>query len=450
MSDAATSIFECSACRKHYKWKPEIAGKKVKCKCGTVIHIPATDPAPKPVAVAVPEEDNSLAALEEMATAKHVEVPRADIPPRQDDLYGIAETEKPKPRRAVPVNEGVGLAAAAAAPSPVLGYSRAPVAVERDDNDPNALKELYLPIGVFVVGLGLSLLHLTKLGVITFPFTTALAFIGVRLFFDMILICAGCLAVMGWLEISFGSPGPALLKIAGIALIAAPIASIVSYLVHDPFGIIGIIIGMVVIWILFMKLFDMDIADVRVLTAIVGLVRLWAGYALLALIFSGMGVSFAGMGGRALADAELNNDRLVQDKIDLGRMSDATQWIQDGAHCFGKTPNVISKKLANGLADAGCTSILVDHDGPFASQLVAKLPGKDAQRKAAFDAAKDYCDATGDTPPVDKGQTYLDMEFSMFYDPPTSAPSGAGAPGSTPRPRVYRRGRIRPGPMNSF
>jgi hypothetical protein len=38
--------FSCAACGKQYRWKPEIAGKKVKCKCGNPLSVPATPPTP--------------------------------------------------------------------------------------------------------------------------------------------------------------------------------------------------------------------------------------------------------------------------------------------------------------------------------------------------------------------------------------------------------------------
>lgn len=42
--------FSCPACGKQYPWKPELAGKKGKCKCGSVLPIPKTAPgAPRPV-----------------------------------------------------------------------------------------------------------------------------------------------------------------------------------------------------------------------------------------------------------------------------------------------------------------------------------------------------------------------------------------------------------------
>lgn len=38
--------FSCAACGKQYRWKPELAGKKVKCKCGNALAVPATPPTP--------------------------------------------------------------------------------------------------------------------------------------------------------------------------------------------------------------------------------------------------------------------------------------------------------------------------------------------------------------------------------------------------------------------
>ena len=46
MPQAEAVKFNCPNCQKEYNWKPEIAGKKAKCKCGTVIEIPATPPPP--------------------------------------------------------------------------------------------------------------------------------------------------------------------------------------------------------------------------------------------------------------------------------------------------------------------------------------------------------------------------------------------------------------------
>ena len=54
---AGGATFSCDACGKQYPWKPELAGKKAKCKCGAVLNVPAQPQAARaavrtPVAVA--------------------------------------------------------------------------------------------------------------------------------------------------------------------------------------------------------------------------------------------------------------------------------------------------------------------------------------------------------------------------------------------------------------
>ena len=44
MSEITGAKFACASCGKEYKWKPELAGKKGKCKCGGVLAIPAEEP----------------------------------------------------------------------------------------------------------------------------------------------------------------------------------------------------------------------------------------------------------------------------------------------------------------------------------------------------------------------------------------------------------------------
>src|SRR5215471_14931347 len=41
------AVITCPTCSKEYRWKPELAGKRVKCKCGEVIAVPASQPEPE-------------------------------------------------------------------------------------------------------------------------------------------------------------------------------------------------------------------------------------------------------------------------------------------------------------------------------------------------------------------------------------------------------------------
>src|SRR4051794_14523703 len=42
------AMIQCSSCQKEYRWKPELSGKRVKCKCGNVIAVPAQEPEAEP------------------------------------------------------------------------------------------------------------------------------------------------------------------------------------------------------------------------------------------------------------------------------------------------------------------------------------------------------------------------------------------------------------------
>jgi hypothetical protein len=50
MSEATGPKFACAACGREFRWKPELAGKKAKCKCGATVEVPRQAPRePEPV-----------------------------------------------------------------------------------------------------------------------------------------------------------------------------------------------------------------------------------------------------------------------------------------------------------------------------------------------------------------------------------------------------------------
>src|SRR4051812_38319331 len=67
--------FTCESCGKSYKWKPEFAGKKVKCKCGFVMTAPkapkrAAPPPPKPAESDGPDLDALYALADDEKTSR--------------------------------------------------------------------------------------------------------------------------------------------------------------------------------------------------------------------------------------------------------------------------------------------------------------------------------------------------------------------------------------------
>jgi DNA-directed RNA polymerase subunit RPC12/RpoP len=61
MAEAAQAKFSCPSCGRQFTWKPELAGKGAKCKCGATITVPAKPqaaaPARAPAAAAAPAAD---------------------------------------------------------------------------------------------------------------------------------------------------------------------------------------------------------------------------------------------------------------------------------------------------------------------------------------------------------------------------------------------------------
>jgi hypothetical protein len=76
---SATAKFTCDGCGKQYAWKPELAGKKAKCKCGQVMNVPAEPPdddgllglAPEPVSAQPPRRATVMPTAAVSAAAPH-------------------------------------------------------------------------------------------------------------------------------------------------------------------------------------------------------------------------------------------------------------------------------------------------------------------------------------------------------------------------------------------
>src|SRR3954471_20954528 len=86
--------FNCSTCGKEYRWKPELAGKKAKCKCGNVVAIPAKAPAAAAPVAARPAARPAPKPAEQGAGL--------------DGLYALAQAEKKATVRTAQVDDAAG------------------------------------------------------------------------------------------------------------------------------------------------------------------------------------------------------------------------------------------------------------------------------------------------------------------------------------------------------
>jgi len=175
-----------------FVWKPALAGKKVKCKCGASINVPATAAAAKPAApVSVPA---AALPIEVMAFAPEPVVDAATTTATSHSSIPLAYQRGP-----TALEKEKALAAAAALVDPV--------------------RDLYAPIGILAVGFAIHLgyyifrYHLGAGAIIPVGIgVVILTAIKAALLVGFAFVMAGPLGV------SFGGIWSAVLKLAAIAV----------------------------------------------------------------------------------------------------------------------------------------------------------------------------------------------------------------------------------------
>jgi hypothetical protein len=249
-----TDRFGCEACGKSYRWKEELAGRRVKCKCGHVMTAPAAMPTP------------------------------------QDDLYEMApEPEKPRPMR-LPL---APLPAAATTRSPAtatatLAYRSAPVQSERETGnfiEGSPLKDFYVPVALMILGtiaefaLIMNGTHHQLIGLVMLTGIVAVLLgVNVGIMLLAILIAAKA-AGMG-----FGHPLQAIIKLAAIAISVAAVADFLAYLSKGVY--LGWGISLLLYMCLFMWLFDLDWSEARIVVFITWVLNIGKAILLVGLVMS--------------------------------------------------------------------------------------------------------------------------------------------------------------------
>ena len=246
MGAATAGTFSCESCGKSYRWKPELAGRRAKCKCGAVMLCPATEPGKQ-----------------------------------EDDLFELApdvnEAKSPRPvvaathvaTHAVPI---------ATTPSGVPLQYRSPKNAEKASGEPTQLIDLWAPL--FLIGGGVA-------GEILAAFIRtrgdpqgmagAMFGLSVGIFVGTAFMVVGMWVAAKLRGLSLGSPGTALLKLCAIAI--APGAAIdlldLPLRIIPLFGwIIAWIIGFILYFALIGTLFELDQEDTWYCVMVIFLVKI--------------------------------------------------------------------------------------------------------------------------------------------------------------------------------
>jgi len=412
MSTTSGTRFTCDGCNRSYAWKAELAGKRVKCKCGHVMTVPQS------IAPAESDDDAlyALADAEDQAARKQtVQVVAAPAP------APASPKGKAKPAAAVAAgNRGVPLA-----------YKSAPTARERQrassavHTDP--MRDIYVPAGLFVVGLLIYVLYYAikyELGGTGIAMTTL--GLGLITAFKAALLIGFALVVAGPVGVSFGHPATAALKLAALAVFTDGVVTWVDAGVAKMSGGTGAFEGMIsfpvalaIYWGLLIYLFSMDPGDswfVVILLAVFDFIVRWVLLLLLLkIILSWGGVSGAAipsMGGSAPAGASALTTH-VNEMKETNALEEARALIKDGHQA------ILGPTVENWYA-AGCPNVWFvvsrDFNGKRTPEgVIVELPKDKDNRAKCYGIMKAYYDQVQipyDPQDLkDTGERYLEVQL---------------------------------------
>lgn len=408
--------FACGQCGKKYTWKAELAGKKVRCICGHVMTAPqapapepeqedlydlADDPSPRnPPASPTTQSQASTLPIDdedEMPIAPPRTAPKA--PPAPIASNPRAQNLRPggAPPLAARAGAGVGAGAGAAASS-LRAYpptSQRPGAA-RDELD-NAvggtpMTELYIPAILLGVGLMVfALSHMYQGGSLQ-SFGSVLPAIGLGLLFDLVLSFAGIFMVAKIWEVSFGAPGPAIVKLCTCAILPPALATLLgNWIGSDSFFVaMGArsILMMPLALFCFMLLFRLAIDEAIYCTVVIYIINEWVIRLLLSAILStgaAGGLSSGGPGGSAPDTPAGRAFRLVQED----RGYNAADWLKTESHGISFAATAEARIIVDKLIAAGAKQVYltVPAGESMADAMVIVMPGSKEKRAAVFELA---------------------------------------------------------------
>ena len=321
MSDSADQSFECPACGKAYRWQDRLAGKKVRCKCGVALKLPAWLPGDVRV---VEEEDYSPITGDDDAeapserdsgtkasTRRPDDAGGYDVERSDEQASGKADADTPrfarenkarcpscgsamKPHAVICLNCGhnrstgekikteriEGDAAAAqddaAATDADAPSSRGEAIKPIYDHSNPTFTNIILPIGLILLGVVVAIAEQRYwTDDPAESLVGALLVVGVTLAVSIPITLLGVMIAAPVLGLSFGYLGHALLKLAAIIVGPSAIGEIAMYLLGgDLFGwFIGLFVTLGFYRGLMQALFDLDSDDAIKCIIIIAVVR---------------------------------------------------------------------------------------------------------------------------------------------------------------------------------
>jgi hypothetical protein len=417
MSDATVAKFACDGCGKQYTWKPELAGKKAKCKCGAVMMIPADAPM-------APEADG-LYDLAPDSAPKPKAKPKAPMAPLAPRNAGGGRSESLRPAMAAAAHGGGG---GGGGPIPAgVGYAPGPTQREKDRFSKDTLfdqnRDLYVPIGIMVAGF---ILFIVGYSVRYHVYGAGIAGIaigaGILTLISAVLLIGMALVIAGPMGVSFGGPASASLKLAAIAIFTDGVLTWLDIGILKLAGQGGVMYGAIfqffaaagIFWLLLMYLFSMESEDSWLVVCILSFFYVAARFVIILLLAAAVGLgamggggSGGGGGGVRAADADM------EEELDAHRAANALPEARE--YIAGGRQGVLKDHVDN-FYDAGAKNVWFECDRDIngkltPDRLVIEMPKDKNKRAAVLQKIADYHKAfdpnSSGKPDADDGRTYI-------------------------------------------
>lgn len=254
----------CPSCSKGYSWKAELAGRKVKCTCGTVFRMPEDDPAE---AKAPPEHD--IFELDDADAPMPSAAPAVEVPP------------EPKMHRTCPscntrlVAEAVlctacGLDLTTGRKLRSDGISKE----EKTEADARAYarSQYHLPGGLLVGGMLFQAIVVAMFGDAGSVIGAVIA-AGFETLIVVTFMLIGCVVAAKLIGVGFGPIQVAALKLGAVFVIATD-ASVVVQLLPITIPLLAFAVFIIAMAGMMMWMFDMDPDEAIVTLGILAVVYL--------------------------------------------------------------------------------------------------------------------------------------------------------------------------------
>jgi hypothetical protein len=308
--------FVCVGCGKRHPWKPAIAGKKGKCKCGRAMTVPEQPEQQPPTGNESARPEVSSAAVSPAAVSSAASKPTAiataavashrPAPVVAEDLYDLAETETPKPKRA------------AALPRPEINYASPPGSVvppghadspasylpyrkklteepKAPPPAPSVLRDIAAPVALIALGIALNLWDASYQGPdrASLPIPGLILPVTIQMLTSVLLVVGAVIGGSAMAGIAFTDPiWKTIVKLCAVSLVPGPVGSLLGHCISDMNGNIAATFSSVALYFLLLwALIRLAIQDYVICVALIWIVRTLVLYVMYRIQSARMGSS---------------------------------------------------------------------------------------------------------------------------------------------------------------